>query len=143
MQIVNKRTFIFEKIYHANPSGIDNTVITHGGFMIYNKVTGMKFIKSNFLNQFFDLYIINTKIIKNSKVAIETVRKIYESKSEAKDYINKIGEITDKILEIITEDTSELNNLKGMENFRNLIQENQRLLSLFDLSNGKIDLLLE
>lgn len=40
---VNENAFAFEKIYHGNPSGIDNTTATFGGIILYNKSKEVKF----------------------------------------------------------------------------------------------------
>ena len=144
VDLVNSKTFFFEKIYHSTPSGIDNTIITNGGFILYNKINGMKFIKSNYLSYFFDICIVNTKIKKDTKKAVETVRKLYDTSNEAKENIDKIGRITDELLEILLQDVNEIKDKeKSVEGFKDLIEENQKLLEFFQLSNKKIDLLNE
>lgn len=144
IELVNKKTFDFEKIYHSNPSGIDNTIVVYGGIMVYNKLNGMKFISSTakLINSLFDVFVVNTKILKNTKTAVENVRKIYDSSDEAKENIEEIGKTTDAIIEILT--IMDENNLeKNMQTFANLIDKNQKLLSYFELSNQKIELLIK
>lgn len=143
IEFVNKKTFGFEKIYHSNPSGIDNTIIVYGGIMVYNRINGMKFISSTakFINSLFDVFVVNTKISKNTKTAVENVRKIYEASNEGKENIEEIGKTTDAIIEVLTMDENHLE--KNIQTFADLIDKNQNLLSCFELSNQKIDLLIK
>ena len=143
VDLVNQKTFNFEKIYHSTPSGVDNTVITNGGLILYNKINGMQFLKSNFLDLYFELWVVNTKISKDTKKAVENVRKIFESSDEAKKNIDLIGNVTDGILEILTKTGDEIEIEKKIEEFSGLIDTNQKLLRYFGLCNEKIDKLIE
>ena len=99
----------------------------------------MKFLKSNYLSFFFDICIVNTKIRKDTKKAVETVRKLYETSNKAKENIDKIGRITDELLDVLLKDVNEIKDKeKCIEGFKDLIEENQKLLEFFQLSNKKI-----
>ena len=100
----------------------------------------MKFLKSTFLNDFFEIYLINTKIPKDTKKAVDCVKKLYDTTEEAKENIEKIGKTTDEILNILIENDK---SMEKLQYFQDLIQENQRLLALLNLSNNKIDTLIK
>jgi len=103
----------------------------------------MQFLKSNFISLFFDICIVNTKISKNTKNAVESVRKIYEASEEGKQNIDKIGVVSDQIFEILIKDVKEEEKEEIVEKFAQLIQINQKLLAFFELCNKKIDQFIE
>jgi len=43
LSIINKTAYEHEKIYHGNASGVDTTVITHGGILWFRKIKDGKF----------------------------------------------------------------------------------------------------
>lgn len=43
LSTINKTAYEYEKIYHGNASGVDTTVITHGGILWFRKITDGKF----------------------------------------------------------------------------------------------------
>lgn len=43
LSLINKTAYEYEKIYHGNASGVDTTVITHGGILWFRKIKDGKF----------------------------------------------------------------------------------------------------
>jgi len=62
-----------KKIFHGSPSGIDNTVSTFGGSIIYSKGNFNKY--KNIPNQ-MEILVIDTKVERSTKEIISKVKKI-------------------------------------------------------------------
>ncbi len=64
---------------HGNPSGIDNFVAVHGGLILFNRFKEPKFTSLSHLahkfKDLFDVAIADSKIEKNTKVAVDMVKK--------------------------------------------------------------------
>jgi len=64
---VNNLAYEFEKIYHFNPSGLDNTSVVHGGLLVYNKQSKrMDQIATEFFKN-YDIMLIDSGVPKNTK----------------------------------------------------------------------------
>jgi mevalonate kinase len=71
LSIVNDWAFVSEKVIHGNPSGIDNSVCTFGGAVLYSKgkmeplegFTRLKFL------------LVNTNVPKDTRTQVANVRK--------------------------------------------------------------------
>lgn len=80
---VNHWAYVGERFFHGNPSGIDNTICVYGGLLAYKKSwdsmssslgsIDMKNIRLEGKVP-FHLFIIDSKIKKNTKSAVEFVR---------------------------------------------------------------------
>jgi len=62
LEKINDLAYEMEKKQHGNPSGVDNTISTYGGFLWYRKEseTFKLFKNIEFKNNFPDIFIINT-----------------------------------------------------------------------------------
>jgi mevalonate kinase len=62
LEKINQMAYELEKRHHGNPSGVDNTVVTYGGFLWYRKESeSLKLFRSfKPKNKLANLYIINT-----------------------------------------------------------------------------------
>lgn len=140
---MNFLAFKLEQIYHATPSGIDNTIINYGGMIKFNKINGIEQITQNFLGKYFKTLLINTKIRKDTKTAVNMVRKL-TSDEETREFgvgiINDVGDITNEIIKILEKKE---NNEQDVILFEVLIKKNQKHLESLNLSHPKIALLME
>lgn len=72
---INKYAYYIEKLFHGNPSGIDNTVSTYGNFLIYKKGTDIETFKSN---HNLKILIVNSCVPKKTLEQVAKVRTLYE-----------------------------------------------------------------
>lgn len=89
---------ISEKIVHGNPSGLDVNVVLNNKSVYY--------IKGNILEYFpidLDAYlvIVDSGVIGKTKEAVLNVRRLVNEDKIYYDYINRLGELTDKSREYI------------------------------------------
>jgi len=83
LRVVNDWAFVSEKVIHGNPSGIDNSVCTFGGAVLYSKgkmepLEG--FTRLRFL-------LINTNVPKDTKTQVANVKKRRDAFPEIMDPI--------------------------------------------------------
>jgi len=88
---INVIAYEVEKMFHGNPSGGDNTTITHGGYILYQKFsetdkqfTPMIFPDSLMLGNF---YLIHTGKPESTKEMIASVKQLFEKDQRLKDRI--------------------------------------------------------
>lgn len=77
---INKLAYESEKIIHSFPSGIDNTISTYGGGILYENevIKELSFLlSSNYV------VIVNSLIPRNTKDLVESVRKKYDKNPSA------------------------------------------------------------
>lgn len=77
---INKLAYETEKIIHSFPSGIDNTISTYGGGILYENGV-MKELSFQLSSNY--IVIINSLIPRNTKDLVESVRKKYEKNPSA------------------------------------------------------------
>lgn len=124
---ISKIAFQMEKIIHGTPSGIDNTVCTHGNLIFYKKG---EFSSLSFPN-YLQILVSYTNIAHDTKRAIEAVRAF---KNEKPDLSEKIFKEMGKIAE-----TAEKQLLNGnLREIGNLMNENQKYLVELGVSNDTI-----
>ncbi|GIW62262.1 MAG: mevalonate kinase [Patescibacteria group bacterium] len=126
-ELVNKLAFQAEKIFHKNPSGIDNSTSTFGGFIFYRKE--FEFLKlvsrlsikipNNFQERMF---LIDTGKPKESTAEmVEFVGKLWNQKgSQVEKTVNDIEKTTKRLVISLVQENFKF--------FCNSIAENQRLL---------------
>ena len=140
---MNFLAFKLEQIYHATPSGIDNTIINYGGMIKFNKINGIEQITQTLLRDYFKTLLINTKIKKDTKTAVNMVRKLTSDKETSEfgvGIINDMGDITNEIIKILEKKE---NNEQDATLFEELIKKNQKHLESLNLSHPKIALLMK
>lgn len=123
LEKINEMAYQIEKGLHGNPSGVDNTVITYGGFLWYRKENEnfktFKQIKAT--TKLPKIFLLNTgKPEESTKEMVEMVAEKYSSNKENTENIfRNIERITKSFLDLL---------LGGSEDFGNLIYENEKLL---------------
>jgi mevalonate kinase len=68
-EIINEFAFEAEKVLHGNPSGLDNTIVTYGGFMCYNKQSRTA-LSANHLR----FLVVNTNVPKDTSKQVSMFR---------------------------------------------------------------------
>jgi mevalonate kinase len=77
---INKLAYETEKIIHSFPSGIDNTISTYGGGILYENGV-MKELSFQLSSNY--MVIVNSLIPRNTKDLVESVRKKHEKNPSA------------------------------------------------------------
>jgi len=144
---VNQMAFDIEKIFHATPSGLDNSAITYGGILAYNKVEQKREqINGEFLNN-FEIILIDSGIEKNTKKTVQMVRNMTEKKTISQatvSIINAIGDVTKSIEKLLTEKTNTaVENSDNKESFKQLIKMNHCLLKALNLTNLELEKIIQ
>lgn len=125
--VISNLAFKMEKITHGTPSGIDNTVCTHGNLIFFQE--GQFHIIN--ISEDFSLLITYSNIEHNTKQAVLNIKKFKEENPSLTTKIfEKIG-----FYAKIAEQKLVNGNLKEVGNIMNL---NQNLLEQLHLSNDSI-----
>ena len=69
-EIVNQAAYEAEKVAHGKPSGIDNTVSTYGGFVVYRKGAGFRTVNPRQSRE-LNIVIIDSGLQRSTRQAVE------------------------------------------------------------------------
>ncbi|MHA1777614.1 MAG: mevalonate kinase [Promethearchaeota archaeon] len=129
---INSYCFLMEKFVHGTPSGIDNTIITHSGSIVYKKpnfshLDGIPRIP---------LLIINSGVIHKTAEAVSKVKKLREAAPKKTEQLfQQIEKISLQGIVILK---------KGnIEQLAELFKENQKILEKLNLSTPEIHQIIE
>lgn len=126
---INKIAFESEIITHGTPSGIDNSISTYGGGILYEKGV-MKNLNAKISTS--TLLVVDSGVLRQTKEIVERVRKKKETDSGMVQTIfNNIEEITWRAKEKI-----ESGDIEGVGN---LMNENHGLLEKLGVSNSTLN----
>ena len=67
LDLINKWAFQSEKIFHGNPSGIDNTICTYGGTLLFRNNEIQNLTHKIHLNR---IVLVNTRVQRNTQELI-------------------------------------------------------------------------
>ncbi len=121
-----------EKFTHGTPSGIDNSIATYGGAILFRKGKISRIEHPHEI----PLLIVNSGISRSTKVQVEKVKKLYETHTSI---IKHIFKAIDAIsLETVT-------NLRyiSLQMLGHLLNYNQQLLQVLGVSRKELDDLVE
>jgi len=143
----NNLAFDFEKIFHSTPSGLDNSAISYGGILAYNRVEQRRAqIEVNFLDT-FEIVLIDSGMEKNTKKTVEMIRKMSQNENTSQatiSIINTIGDITKSIEKLLSQKpTTPEEVLEAQKSFEQLIKMNHCLLKSLNLTNPTIDKIIQ
>lgn len=123
---INDIAYRVEKIYHGQPSGIDNTTITYEQPIIFSKSDGFTRLKAD-LNP-LNLLIIDSGIRSRTVDVVSSVRTNYE-KNEP--FIRQIGVLTGSAIKALE--------CGDQQKIGELMNQNQQLLECIDVSCPELD----
>jgi mevalonate kinase len=129
---ISQHAFEGEKITHATPSGIDNTISTYGGAILYKKG---KINRIEIPHQ-IPLLLINTQIPRETKTQVTHVANLYK---EHPSIISPIFQAIDA-LSLKTENALRL---KKLAQIGELLNFNQHFLRILGVSTKEIDALID
>lgn len=143
----NHVAFDFEKIFHSTPSGLDNSAISYGGVLAYNRVEQKRAqIEVNFLDT-FEIVLIDSGMEKNTKKTVEMIRKMTQNENTSQatiSIINTIGDITKSIEKLLChKPESSEQTIEAQKSFEQLIKMNHCLLKSLNLTNPIIDKIIQ
>ena len=124
LEEINKKAYELEKMQHGNPSGVDNTVSTYGGFLWYRKeAEGLKTFSSVPVKiKLPKFFLINTgKPVETTKEMVSVVARLVKKHPlKYKTIFTKIEVVTKFFLKcLLGEEKNDISTL---------IKENERLL---------------
>lgn len=130
LELINKHAFDIEKIFHGKPSGIDNTVVTYGGYILYqNGVIIDKFKTSLDLN----VVIINSGLPKQTIEQVRKVRELHDKYPQIiESAMNSIDSLVDRFI-------NSLKSNEELKTIKELVRINQGLLEAIQISNCKFN----
>lgn len=127
---INRIAFEIEKIYHGNPSGIDNTTITYEQPVIFSKTSGFSKLSADISS--LNLLVVNSGI--RSKT-IDVVTDVKKNIDKNMPFIKRIGSVSNLAVQaLISGDIPKIGEL---------MNENQVLLKNIDVSCKELDEMLE
>ncbi|MBZ9572466.1 mevalonate kinase [Patescibacteria group bacterium] len=117
----------------GTPSGIDNSIVTYGGYLKYKKSKGIELLKVNFK---IPLLIVDS----GEEVRTgETVSYVRKQKKENPEFINSILDSLDNI----SEEALKALNLQNFENLGNLMFKYYQELKKLDISTPKLEQIID
>ncbi len=132
LETVNRIVFAVEKLHHANPSGIDNTVVVYQQPVWYLRGQTPQQFK---IGQPFQLIIADSGVASPTAAVVSDVRRAWQSDSSRYDEIfDGIGSIAEEARQAIS--------AGRVDSLGELMQENQRLLRLLDVSSAELERLI-
>ena len=119
---MNEVAYEGEKVFHSNPSGIDNTVSTFGGAVIFKKGESPVSIEGKIPMK---VIIIDTGVPRRTKEAVESVKRLLD------EHPSEIQEAFSQMDKIATDAFSVLKNpcLETHKSLEVLVENNQKLLA--------------
>lgn len=137
---INRLAFEVEKKIHGKPSGGDNTIVIHGGLLVFQKNKGFEFadLKKDAGVNF--LVIQTGRPVESTGEMVSAVRQKIQSVSRRTHYkfqkiIQRMGRVTEKFIRIFKKaDFSQL---------KQLILENEKLLEQLGVVSGRTKKLIK
>ncbi|OQS02475.1 mevalonate kinase [Thraustotheca clavata] len=81
LEVVNNYAFAAEVLLHGNPSGVDNSVATFGGAIVFKR--GLETIMKKLVIPPLRILLTNTHVPRETKVLVAGVRQLYDANPSA------------------------------------------------------------
>jgi mevalonate kinase len=132
LELINSHAFHIEIIFHAKPSGIDNSVSTFGNYVLFEKGTISELFNSK-LN--LDVLIVNSNVPKQTFTQVEKVRHLYTR------HTSVLENVMQSIDALVGEFSSALksNEAAQYDILKELITINQGLLYSLHITNSQLN----
>ncbi|CAL8074727.1 unnamed protein product [Orchesella dallaii] len=129
--MINRWAFVSEKFVHGNPSGIDNTVATLGGAIMYQKGQPLVPLKCSDVR----VLLVSTETPRSTKELVGRVAELKEKNPELhQQYMDEAIELVEKAIE-------ELKNSGQIK--PEYVEQNQVLLQNLNVSHPRLDIIVE
>ncbi len=132
-KIINQYAYEAEKISHGNPSGIDNTISTYGGLLLYVRGNPPSIHQLDNPPD-FNIILVDTSIPRNTKKAVLMVADLLKRYDTIKLVMDAIGDITRKAWDELQKGGN-----ANLAKIGELMNINHGLLSAIGVSSKKIE----
>ncbi|KAH8920513.1 cystathionine beta-l [Atractiella rhizophila] len=140
--LVNGWAFVGEKILHGNPSGVDNSVATHGGAIAFTKGIGGKPAQMEGLHGFKSIRFLltNTKVPRDTKTLVAGVGKLKEQDPEGiKRIFDAIQNISDEARRCLLD--TEMPRDEQIATLESLVDQNHGYLNDLQVSHEALEVI--
>jgi mevalonate kinase len=137
LELINSHAFQIERIFHGKPSGIDNSIATHGRFLVFEKGSiGEMFTSPTDL----DVLIVNSNVSKKTVMQVEKVRGLYQRHDAVLNQVmSSIDCLVEKFISILKEKKRDGDGDDSVQKLRELITINQGLLYALHVTSEALD----
>ncbi|KAF9353962.1 hypothetical protein BGX26_008267 [Mortierella sp. AD094] len=133
--LVNQWAFQAEKVIHGNPSGIDNTVSTLGGAVIFKKGEKIETLPGF---QSLKFILTNTRVPRETQVLVANVRKLHEKfPSVVNPMLDSINEISISCKQLFGQEGEDRAHL--LSRFGDLVDVNHGMLAALGVSHPALE----
>ncbi|KAF9910271.1 hypothetical protein EC991_007000 [Linnemannia zychae] len=133
--LVNQWAFQAEKVIHGNPSGIDNTVSTLGGAVMFKKGEKIEPLPGF---QSLRFLLTNTRVPRETQVQVANVRKLHDKfPTVVNPMLDAINEISNSCKDIFSQEGLDRSHL--LARFGELVDVNHALLIALGVSHPSLE----
>ncbi|KAG9070535.1 hypothetical protein KI688_008073 [Linnemannia hyalina] len=133
--LVNQWAFQAERVIHGNPSGIDNTVSTLGGAVMFKKGEKIEPLPGF---QSLRFLLTNTRVPRETQVQVANVRKLHDKfPTVVNPMLDAINEISNSCKDIFSQDGLDRSHL--LTRFGELVDVNHGLLAALGVSHPSLE----
>ncbi|CAG2117314.1 unnamed protein product, partial [Medioppia subpectinata] len=134
LNLVSEWAFQIDKLFHGRPSGIDNSICTFGGALLFRSGQIVEKLPKV---QSLPVILVNTKVSRNTKALVEIARRKYDRFTAIVDNIwSAIDGISMHAWKLIQQNTD-------FQDFSTLFEMNQHLLNSLGVGHPAIDKIVE
>lgn len=134
---INQYAYYSEVLLHGRPSGIDNTVSSQGGALLFTRSHHEVSLQSVGLSKPLELLLVYTHVPRQTKKLVAAVRTLYEQHPTIiTPILEAMGKIATSFCQLVA---SERN--PGSDEMLTLVRTNQSLLSALGVSHPRPSLL--
>lgn len=144
-QNISSLAFVGEQLMHASPSGMDNTICTFGGTVLFSRVSELHLTETRCQ---YSLLVVNTKVERSTKDLVQGVRQRWEvQKDKFESYFSQIESIVLRANELLCgcNDRGDHNMADDdiVLQLSKLTTENQKLLEMMGVSHESIAAIID
>lgn len=132
-ELISAWAFQAECFLHGRPSGIDNTICTHGGAVLFK---GGKICDTLESMPAYKVLLVNTKVPRNTKALVAGVKKRHDQFPEI---VKPVLESIEAISETFWKSLKELAETNIFAQVSELVQMNQSLLNCLGVGHPQLD----
>lgn len=153
-ELINTWALSAETLFHGSPSGLDNTVATYGGALLYRKGQSPAFTQIEGMPS-LNVLVTNTKQPKSTSKLVQGVKELRDKKPELVDaYMRTIGSITELVEVFVRTELGSENALKSETEYKRirselesvlgpLLQSAHRILTALGVGHSALDRVCE
>ncbi|KFM60891.1 Mevalonate kinase, partial [Stegodyphus mimosarum] len=135
-ELINKWAFQAEKIFHGKPSGIDNSICTYGGALLFENGLVADILPEM---QNINVLLVNTRVSRNTKALVAAVRQKKEVFPSIIDPVfESINAISKQCWNLLKNTISPVSE-EEMAVLENLINMNHHLLNSLGAGHPKLN----